>query len=431
MFRQLPLHDRKNVRLVCRRFHDICTRWCFIQNEKFVFRRGCVDSASIVDLLLGCNYSACNFEFVRVPMNELPMSRFPSSDSQKIRHLTLNECSFSLKTITEIITYCCDLQYLKIVFNDDTKALRKTLNLLKLGTIFTELISQNIHRTSLTEFELVIEQHLKDKRFPWNAIIASILTVFPNLKSLVCLGSCVSFTFKPNLELEKLLRRSKLEVFRFNVAVDNLWFEKITRFPNLRRVQSEPIMCIFRCPELVILILHFYISFRLRKISVVQTCGENLISWLRCFENQSELTELNLTLWHYVSQAHLESFFIGAVKNCDNLRRLRVQEWLCTDISMQFTPEILNLLLNSRLESVDLPFDDTALTKGSIERPVKPWIVNTTLQTLILRGGSEEGSYAPIFEYFTNLRHLEVTFVNDVTLQAIFKHEVTIVLSIF
>ena len=154
VFYFMPLSDRKNVRLACRRWYHCSTRGFITENEKFVFRSAGQEDMNryledITTCIFGSKLPLVNIEFQCIPLTNLPATTW-SKCGHRIRALEFYCCGWNVQTLRDIIVHCVNLKTFAIFHHEIIDSI--TVNAAR--DLLRELADQGLERPQLRSFSM-------------------------------------------------------------------------------------------------------------------------------------------------------------------------------------------------------------------------------------------------------------------------------------
>lgn len=178
IFEYLPVDDRKNVRLTCRRFYDIAKCASLLESEEHVFP-GNVTIAAIGSLA-DSSRKIWNLKFVQVNLTaDSGFLSFFRKQGAGVRSLTFDQCPVMIPELIQfMIVNCANLR--SFAMNIDYEREERILSDYVLDD-FNSLCDDGIIRQHVSSFTLTVPYYFCE---PTNAQFVNFFTIFPNIKEL-------------------------------------------------------------------------------------------------------------------------------------------------------------------------------------------------------------------------------------------------------
>jgi len=111
----LPLDDRKNIRLTCRHFYDVCNDTRIQGKEEFVFQGDLIAVAAILSLS-NCSRKVWNIKLSYVNDVRTTLAFF-NKQGTFVRSLVFEECEFNHGVLKSLIEECINLCSTSLIFS--------------------------------------------------------------------------------------------------------------------------------------------------------------------------------------------------------------------------------------------------------------------------------------------------------------------------
>ncbi len=113
IFEYMSNEDRRNVRLVCKRFFEICIHQKFLRAEQFMCNDGIYSTTEVLTTLQKSEREVLQLKFYNVCF-KINTDRLFEAISSKIQTLNFVSCSFAESVIEKILIMCSNLKQLTI-----------------------------------------------------------------------------------------------------------------------------------------------------------------------------------------------------------------------------------------------------------------------------------------------------------------------------
>lgn len=168
IFKYLPLLDRKNAKLVCKLWYDVCNFEYFLERQKFICC-GIYPTESILQTLTNSSCAYLNLEFYRVNFC-FTSTEYWELLGPKIHALYFVECDMKAEMVKEIIVKCIELKHLTISFERP---------LLLLQSLLDNVCKQFIKRPKLVSIDMRV---INSNGWFSNAILWNLLSIYINIQ---------------------------------------------------------------------------------------------------------------------------------------------------------------------------------------------------------------------------------------------------------
>lgn len=170
-----PRCRRETLRLVCKRWNQICDDCIFTKEDQLVFDPP-YDFQSVVPLLVRSPRKLLNLCLIRQQICWTTIEiGFWKSRGHRVESICLIDSLLNLIDLKKILAYCPNLKKLSIRYNG-TKYLKKFLEK------FEEYDSANFNASSVTIFQFSLEDHCMN--LLTNYSLFKILSTFPSIANL-------------------------------------------------------------------------------------------------------------------------------------------------------------------------------------------------------------------------------------------------------
>lgn len=177
LFSYLPLEDRKNVRLSCRRFYEACNTILIQENENFLFC-GNINTEAAILSLSHSESRLWNIQLYHVHLMNDSIFPFFEKQGANIRSLTLESCEIGPGILKGLIKSCITLRSVKFILGLVEVVAREQIAFFN---EFKALENDGIVCPNVTDFSL---QTTSLSTAMTNEIFLRFFTIFPNIIKL-------------------------------------------------------------------------------------------------------------------------------------------------------------------------------------------------------------------------------------------------------
>lgn len=171
----LPLEDRKNVRLTCRRFYDACCIHRIQRKEEMVIY-GAYNSCSSIQSLCGSERKIWNIKLCKVHPIDDSVLPFFEKHGANIHSLTLLDCTLNRGILIDILGPCKNLRTFAVRFTRDCRVYSNNAVFLE----FEVLRGRGIICSKVTD--LTLELSNSCSRAITSKDLRQISALFPNIE---------------------------------------------------------------------------------------------------------------------------------------------------------------------------------------------------------------------------------------------------------
>lgn len=177
IFTYLPAHDRKNIRMTCHRFNELCDDGQLVETEEIVFH-GDLNTIAALDLLSSSPRRIHNIRFncvVRITEDFFP---FFDKHGADIRSLIFWNCGFQQGSFNGIMERCTGLRRIVLALIALTEDRREMQNV---TDAILALSNNSVTFPQITDVKL----RLNGKKLRWSdKIFLQFFTLFPNVRGV-------------------------------------------------------------------------------------------------------------------------------------------------------------------------------------------------------------------------------------------------------
>lgn len=212
MFGFLSPQDRRNVKLVCKRWYDACNVVSLINSERIIICPKSTNKSNLTDVMKTLTKSKMKFynlEFRRMRLERT--TSFWRTCGRKILFLHFVDCKLNENTIDKLMTYCINIRHLSWKYLSPNDSFSKDVEIS--GCLLKSLISKDAFSKTLSSVEIDMWNINQTSELSVNDFFVQLIRRYPHLQSLhlkLIPGPYGSMLLKINEELFLSWAKSRL-----------------------------------------------------------------------------------------------------------------------------------------------------------------------------------------------------------------------------